>query len=293
MIDNIRIKASIRDGLKIDVYGNPWIGKLKLVPYFCPKTHKITKHHCEFRGLLFTLTESELKISNSIHKFKNRNNYTDFSFSMLVQAIIEIEELTGISASEFQIVKLEFGLNIITGVPACEYLAYFSDYKCIQYNKMLSFNKWYGVKYGLTDYALKIYDKSVQASKELRYNIQPCITRVEMEVKRVNRYFHVHSLEELKKAETLHLLYNSFINKIKRINCQGSEDFKNCTPRERQLYFAGKDEIFWKLEKQLNINTAKSKRKDFQNLQQKIVGERPIEIILLMLEEKFKFLMNK
>lgn len=277
----------------MDSGGAPVIGQLKLVPYYCPKSNKLTKFHREYKGLLFTLTETELKISNSIHKFKNQNNYTDLSFSMLVEAIIEIEKLTGISASEFQIIRLEFGLNIITDVSACEYLAYFSDFKSIQPNRMLASNKWYGVKYGLTDYALKIYDKSLQASKELRCYIPPRITRVEMEVKRVDRYFAVHTLEDLKKAETMHLLYCSFFQKMRRINCQGNEDFKNCTPRQRELYFAGKDEIFWNVERQININTAKSKRKDFQNLQQEIVGERPIEIILQLLEEKFKILMNK
>ena len=74
---------------------------------------------------------------------------------------------------------MEFGFNILTCKPAKEYLAFFMEYKEREFEKMKNRQNDYGRKCFLTEYALKVYDKSIQCKAMDNIKISDRILRVE------------------------------------------------------------------------------------------------------------------
>jgi len=294
MIDNLRSAAKISDSDLQYVDNKEFVklGKLMLVAIRCRKGFDILKYECVIDNLLFTIRNDQLIISNSLHKFALGNNYSDFTLSDLVIAIQEIEELTGIQASLFDIKKLEFGLNILAKRPGTHYLSSFADFKTKEYDKMKFLAFWYGIKYRLSEYNLKIYDKTEHQKLAERIKIKPNILRFELQFNKPRAMPETLTLEDLKKEQKLERLFEHFIKQIKLVNCRGDEDFSETKSKERALYFAGMNNEFWKYEKSLNINTAKSKRKKYKTIQFKVSPRNIMTDFTELLTNKFNFLVN-
>ena len=294
MLDNLKIVASFSDFnlLQKDNSGFIYLGKLILVPVIDKRYYHITKYQTVIENLLFTITENEIIITNSLHKFIKGNNYSDLTFSELLNAIELIEEITGINAKEFIIKKLEFAINVITPNPAHQYLERFSNFKGREYDKMRIGAFWYGIKYFFTEYCLKIYDKSELIKRKDKENINKNILRFEIQYNRSRKIPIVSNLSELKDPAILKEMFKEFIETIKSIKCNGEEDFSLITPRERELYFAGEVSRFWNVEKALNRNTAKGKIAKYRKIQNKIVPKDLMAGFVNSITEKFNQLIE-
>lgn len=295
MIDNIKSAVSISvDDLQYE--NNREFVKLGQLKFVAVRSKKegfdILKYECEVRNLLFTIRDNQLTISNSLHKFAKGNNHSDFKLSELISAIGEIEDLTGISAKFFNIRKLEFGLNISTKNPGTEYLSSFSDFKTREYDKMKSLGFWYGIKYHLSEYNLKIYDKSEHQKRVEKIKTIPKILRFELQFNKSRAMPETITLEDLKNIQKLKALFLHFIKQINLVNTCVDEDFSLLKPRERELYFAAKNSKFWESEKKLNKSTEKSKRRKYKMLQSKVSPKNIIHEFTDLLTEKFNFLIN-
>lgn len=273
--------------------GNITIGKTTLVPILCPKARTTTKHQALVKNLLFTLKGDVLIISNSLHKFHKGNNYSDFSFLDLQVMIREIENLTGINAEYFEIRKLEFALNIETINKPYLYLPMFSDYKGKEFDKMKTKTGfWYGNKYKLSEYALKVYDKSEMIKRNEGIKLELNLLRFETEYSRVRKIPNIKTLADLKNKDNLQIIFNELINQVERLNCIGNEDFSNVSSRDREMYFAGQASRFWIAENMLNKETAKDKKKRYKAIQQKVSKKNLIEEFTKKLKQKFSQLIQ-
>lgn len=290
MIDNIKNIADVSNVPKyIDNDGNFIIGKLTLFPIIDPKTGDVVKYQLILQNILFTYYHREeiLTFSNSLQKLQKGNNYSDFSFLELQEAIKKIEKLTGINAKYFEVKKLEFALNIETDEKPHQYLPMFSDYRGKEFDKMKSNAFWYGNKYILTEYALKIYDKSEMIKRSEGISLDLNILRFETAYSRARKVPSIQTLADLKDKRKIKLLFIELINQVEKLNCIGNEDFSNVPSRDREMYFAGQNSRFWIAEKQLNKNTAKDKKKRYRDIQQKVAKKNLIDEFTEKLKQKF------
>lgn len=294
MLDNLKIVASFDDFdlLQKDNSGFIYFGKLRLVPVIDKRHFHITKHQTVIENLLFTITENEIIITNSLHKFIKGNNYSDFTFSELLYAIELIEDITGVNANVFIIKKMEFAINIETPQPAYQYLERFSSFKGKEFDKMRIGAFWYGIKYFFTEYNLKIYDKSELTKRIDKEKIDKNILRFEIQYNRIRKIPIVNNLSELKDPEILKAIFKEFIETIENIKCSGDEDFSLITARERELYFAGSITRFWNVEKVLNRNTAKSKIAKYRDIQNRIVPKDLMNEFVKSITKKFNELIE-
>ena len=292
-VDNITCVADVtgvRKSLTEENYLR--IGKLTLIPIPCPKTGEIIKHQTIIKNLLFTFKENHLIVSNSLHKFFKGNNYSNFSYSELIKSIEKVEGLTGICSRQFEIKKMEFAVNITTEKPPHQYFPMFSDFKGREFDKMRSKAFWYGVKYHFTEYALKVYDKSEMVKRTERIAMNQNLLRFEIEYKKSRIIPHVKTLSDLKNREKIKGLFDELVKQVEQLNCEGSEDFSNINSRNREMYFAGQNSRFWKVEKGLNVNTAKSKKRKFREIQKRISPKNLISEFTDELEVTFNWLIN-
>lgn len=268
------------------------IKQLKFTGIRSLKNFEIIKYQCQYKNLLLTLNERELIVTNSLHKLIKGNNYSDFRFSELMSAVNEIESITGISASEFKIRKLEFAINITVPIQATDYLTKFSDYKGREFDKMRDNQLWYGIKYIFTEYCLKIYDKSRQVKIADRIDINQNILRFEVVYNSIRKLSTINNLAELKDLKKINQLFSQFISIIKKINCIGNEDFTNFQNAERERYFAGQNPEYWKSLKSHNINTYKTNKKRYIDIQNKVNAKDLSEDFENDLTVKFNHLIN-
>lgn len=294
MLDNIKIVAPLNEigKLRQDGDGFTYLGKLKLAPVIDKRYYNISKHQTIFENLLITIDDSEISISNSLHKLVKGNNYSDFTFSELLKAIELIEDITGIAAKEFTLKKLEFALNIETSKPAYKYLEMFSDFKGKEFDKMRWGAFWYGIKYFFTEYALKVYDKTEFAKRKDGETTGKNILRFEIQYNRQRKIPIVKTLSDLKNSENLKALFKQYIETVDKLNAIGNEDFSKISNRERELYFAGGNSRFWMVEREANRHTAKDKRKHFRKIQQEIIPKDLITGFVTDLTDKFNLLLK-
>jgi hypothetical protein len=269
-----------------DVLGTIKLGRLSLVENRCPKDAHVKNFRCEKDSLLFVLTPNKLIISNSLHKHFKGDNYSDFSYSELLESIKRIEELTGTMAEEFHITKFELAINIETTKRPCEYLDCFGTYKNREYDKMRTKGFWYGNKYNFSEYSLKIYDKSEESKRQEKQSLGKNILRFEIQYKKLRKTSLIKTLADFRDREKLSTIFNTFLATVKQVNYIDEEDFSEISPRERELYYAGQNPRFWMAEKRENRETEKSKRKRFKEIQQKDNFSDWKEMFIKALEEK-------
>lgn len=290
MVDNITVWT---DWDCIDMEGDfAKVGTLSLVPYISPITNEIERYVKDYNNLRFVLNGSRLSISNSLHKFYKRNNYTDFSFSEIKSAIKNIESLTGISASHFNIAKLEFGLNIIVGKVQNYYLTRFIDYKGKEFDKMKNKACQYGVKAQLTEYALKVYDKSEQVKRVDRVKVQENLMRIEIQYFRKRRVPLISTLADLTIKENYSGLLDEMLSILSKVNFSDEADFRDVRSRDREMYFAGQVCRFWEIEKEVNKETYKKKKRRYREIQKKVKKENLLDEFRPIIVDKFNYLID-
>lgn len=296
MIDNISIKTPIDSPLINISQKRPEIfkvGKLELIGVNCSKSREIIKYELTFKNLYFSVKGDVLFIRNSLHKFCKGNNYSDFTHSELIESIRYIEYLTEISADNYLINKLEFGMNILPSFSPLQELESIGDFKGYCPAPMISRPTIYGKKFYLTQYALKLYDKKFQVYKMDGIKIKYELLRVEMEYGRRDKLPEgIVRLEDLKRPSALRLLLGELCKNIDRIRLTGNEDFSGLRGRDVELYFAGLNRQFWNNLEKGNINTFESRKKRFREIQNEVTPKDLIVEILEKLTLKFEQLLT-
>ena len=127
--------------------------------------------------------KTKVTLTGSIHKFYLENNYQDFCFSDLVDAIYQLTQITEIPANEFIIHQLEFGLNIKCEIPSSLILENIISHIGLEY-ELKTFNRQgYLKRFERSHYDIKIYDKGRQC------RLNQDIIRFELKAKKM-QYLH-------------------------------------------------------------------------------------------------------
>ncbi len=236
MIDNIKFFVTNKDEFEQNVC------KKANIDFKAPY-NTITGEAMEYpkRGKYYNLdvviTEKGSYVNGSLHKFHNsmnrgeEQNYNDFNFEDLKEVIDNIENTLGINPESTKITNLEFGFNINTdlnpediinnNVMMFNHLSPNRDEKFRGHGDFKEFQK--------TDYSVKIYNKSKQYQREEN------ILRVEVKIikSRVLERFGLFNLNDLIDKEKMKLIFDFYIDKIKRL--QIIDDF------EHKEYISKKD----------------------------------------------------
>ncbi len=220
-------------------------------------------HIASFQNLNIKIFGGKIIISNSLHKFYHGNNYSDFSHSEIVNAIEVIENKFGISSDKFKLKHLEFGINIQSEYDVWQEM---TMYISTGFDFMKHHKRKYGKKCILTEYNLKVYDKTFVAKLDYNsyYNAPNNIKRFEIQYKKMRCIKKIAThLSDLKNKEVLENLSIQFLNCFKKVITFPNYNYHSLSPRRRELVFAGQNPKFWDIERDINKNTYKSKRAQF------------------------------
>jgi len=287
MFDNITAVAILRKPLDFSKTGKILkIGQLEFIVQYDKQYQNIKNYQALVRNLQFTVTQEEIKISNSLHKFYCGNNYSDYNADQLAATIKDIEFCTGILAEEFIIKKIECSLNIVTESDAVDYLPMFLEYRTVFPQKVYVGKKPYGINYNLTDYRIKIYSKNEELKRTDRITLTTNILRFEIQIRQNRLLKEIFTLKDLASRNVRENVFDFYFKIFGKIKTKGIEDFSRINQKHLALYYAGKIGEYWNEEKKHNVNTAKSKRKLYLELLEQVNQETPLHFLDL-LRQKF------
>jgi|GEM_PF-761506 len=241
-----------------------------------------------------------MTIENSLHKFWHGNNFEDFTFSEILQAIDQIEKILNIPSRFLKFKKVEIGINIENNISSFDLL---ESYKMNDFDRMRSGKKVYGKKIFLTDFDIKYYNKFMETELSQRTNvigsnsifIPKNLHRFEIGYKRMRPLAGILTrLSDLRDIKTLQKLGNKLLDTFNLIDMHKDYNFSVLSPRERELVFAGMNSEFWEIEK-INENTRKDKRRKYLNCIKRLnenLSEDPKELILDLLSDKLNYLIS-
>ncbi|HTO16631.1 MAG TPA: hypothetical protein VLZ83_12730 [Edaphocola sp.] len=232
---------------------------------------------------------------NSLHKMANYiehkedHNYNDFSYKRLCNTIDYLNRKV-IDSCSAKITQLEFGLNILTPVPAKKIIAnnvLFHKYGL--HNVDSNFNgKGKYKQFEYSNFYIKIYDKAKQ------YNLDANILRFEIKYKSSKSFrpFGVNTLSDLKNKTVLSNLFNDLIKRFDELTIidEIPADVSEKDKKELTSYLSFNH---WeKLSERKNRNIKKVQIKKFIHLLEKNNLLKTKRILRNRLIAKFKQLLN-
>lgn len=279
MIDYIVIKGYTKSPLTLGGSHNPVnLFGLTFTPVY-DKHQPIVKYYTTFyRNLKVQINGiGVVRISNSLLKFSNGNNYSNCSFNTLKETINHLVKKFELDLEHTKVSKFEFGVNLHLDIPVDSFLNSLVSYKNRELNKMTtSSGQLYGYKAELSQYSVKFYDKAaeVKIHSKGREIIQGNILRIELVRKSLPILNDYRLLKDFLDESKINNLFGELIRMVYRFKI--SSDFKliDITPRQRELLFAGLNKSFWSNERSLNKNTYKSKRSLFTKLFRKTINTK-------------------
>lgn len=295
VIDNIGISATISPTLEMQ-QGKDIIcfGQLQFVAVRRPvEPFEISHYATEYKNLYLQIRNEKLYVSNSLHKLYKDNNYSDFSYSEIVESIDIIEEITGVTATKFTVSKLEFGVNIQLETNVNSLLNCVKTYKKrYAFKDMDRGSKTYGKNCELTEYKMKLYNKTFQVKAVDKISIPDNILRIEI-VYHKNRIIpNIKTLEDLRNPQKLIGLVERTKKYFRDITIEGEKDFSNVKKEDRAYYFAGLNYEYWSVEKTMNKDKGKSKKKTFDRLCSEVTKVSYKAELLKSMEQKFNQLLG-
>lgn len=254
-------------------------------------------HVAKFKELTFTFKETTLinvitnaqrksynmDITGSLHKlYNNGKNDNDFTFTELADTIAYLIQTFGESIMNFKILRLEYGVNIDTPIPASELINQTIIYKTKRAN-VLNYNNGLMKCFRLTQYEVKIYDKGLQTNAG--YN------KLRFEIKILNSQYlkatKIRTLKDLLKIEVWNKLashlYDVFINLLIY------EDITNKLTEKEIIFYTNAQNINYWL-KLKNKDTFRNNRAKFRKINKKY-GCMLQDIVAKTIKEKCDFLL--
>ena len=240
------------DGIKIVIYSESLCMDLmnnSLLKFLTPLEEKTGEIYfpkrTKYKNLIFTLYESHrIEIRGSLHNHHKGENFSDFTFSELINCLIDLECKFGIKLNETKISNLEFGVNLITEFNPHEFCRNLIAYRGESFSKMKTSarNISIGKETKFSQYAIKIYNKSLQYTKEEN------ILRIENSVNRM-KYLsevgitHLSDLTDKNKLKALGRVLSENLSHI----VMNDETAKNgkLTANERRIYTECSNPLEW------------------------------------------------
>lgn len=240
--------------------------------------------------------EKSASVKNSIHKMFNSltnddsANYTDFSYSNLLESIQFLEEKLP-CVDETWLSSLEFGLNLRVDEKAEKIISHTIRMHRFKDNKTLHKFKGKGFFYQFeyNDYLIKVYDKAKQ------YGLPYHLLRVEVKYRnsKLLRKLRVNQLSDLKQKCILSNLYEDFKRRINALLIVDKVDWNQIDKCDEVKLKTFLNPYYWENELQGKSHTTrKRKRDELYTLLDKYNLDTTKYRIMELLDSKFHQLIN-
>jgi len=287
MIDGIKI---VNLGIEPEIFLNNEL--LDFPQSISEKTGEILnkKRTIEYKGLIITITpENVVKISGSLHKYSNNgyHNHNDFTYSDLLNVIVDLWRLFSINPANVVLNNLEFGVNVEVPFNPNLFIDNLIHFKRTCFN-VVTRNKQKYAESLKNRYILKIYNKGLQ------YGLETNILRYEIKVIRSEhlKQFDIKHLHDILNLEKLDILKKDLVESFKDIvywNPGINED--RFPTKQKELLKNGKSLIYWNELYQAQRRTYYNKLKSFRELVDQY-GEFPFHSIPDQINSKWDQLLN-
>lgn len=221
----------------------------------------------------------KINVTGSLTTFHFGNNYTNLSYTDLVEVINEICETLCKQPHEITVHRFEYSLIIRTPLQPSSYIDYFLTYKKKEFYKQIP-PAWSAKPLlsfcSLQQFVVKFYDTAkwhkLPGVKLLKYEVR--FTRAEKILSILKKSGSL-TIAHLMEEGNLLLLGNFVIKVYQTIDTSSTispVSYRKLTNKQRRLLFAGERPDFWKLERSVNQNTFKKDRKAYLTLKQRLKG---------------------
>lgn len=286
MVDYIKIIALIECLFNPNSFKPFKWRSLMFYPKF--RNGKLIAFESEYNGFRVVLYYDRIEVSNSIHKFFKGNNYSDFTYKELKNAIYEICNWFTIEPQYWEIKKMEFGFNIFTPQPAMKYIDLFLTYKEREFEKMKHKHKYYGRKCFMSEYALKVYDKPLQSKLMDSIAVKDNMLRTELcynQKRKLPKQIKV--LSDLLDKDKFKELYKDFYEAFSKVIYNDEVDFTNATDEEITLFYASLTPNFIKVKEKINKVEAKATKLKIRILKERFLKKEFKQWFLKALSNKY------
>lgn len=179
----------------------------------------ITHYVGDLENLRLKVGKNTIRLQNSLHKFLNQNNYTDFTLENVKESIQKISSLTSIDWSQASVKAMEYGINInyTTDLFPEDFIRDRDKPFLIESRK----GKIWGTSCFRNDYSLKFYNKTLEYELHRREQIPKNIYRWEVVVKnmrwiRETMNIPIMILQDLYKYENAQFILHDLESKFKK-----------------------------------------------------------------------------
>tara|TARA_R110001583_G_scaffold114863_1_gene265282 strand:- start:9655 stop:10533 length:879 start_codon:yes stop_codon:yes gene_type:complete len=270
-------------------YGLLWKPKFNKFGY-------LTVYYSELKNLNLFLRGSELTVVNSLQKFYMDNNYEAFTYSQVIDAFEKMNDLLPFNIYEAAVKKIAVGTVIQEDAsPILNTWSSFSNKKAFP---MLSRNKMYGLKYFLTEYDVKGYDKTTEVKHHNNINLNQQYFRFEVEVKRVknlNRGINqigIYTVQDLINPIKYQKLAHYLICKYRKIEKKPIINLNETSLKEKRLIATFKDIEVLNSIKKNHPDSYKKDRKEYKCLTNKLDNNIFQNHIINKLNQQIQYSIN-
>ncbi len=187
------VEVSRAEGKPFNLYGVSYSPKYK--------QGELKRYEGRIKNLLIFLYPNKIYLLNSIHKYFKGNNFSDFHLLEMRDAILMLNEETGISWNDAIVKKCEYGCNIKAN--ANKISNSLLSFKGKDYLPMQRNGKKYGVVCEFTDYKIKGYDKAFEVRAVEKINLIDPMFRWEISMARIRNIQKILALSEIKAKHLL------------------------------------------------------------------------------------------
>lgn len=286
-----QLPIQIEKGCKgpFEWYGLLW--KPKFNKFGC-----LTTYYSELKNLNLSIRDYEFTITNSLQKFYMDNNYNSFTYNQVVDAFEQLNNCLPFNIYEAAVKKIAMGTVIQEAAnPILNTWMSFSNKSPIP---MLSRNKMYGLKYFLTEYDVKGYNKTTEVKHHNNINLNQPYFRFEVDVKRMNNFnrgqnqIGIYMVQDLLNPIKYKKLANYLLDKYSKIEKKPTINLNETTLKEKRLLATFKDiEVLNGIKKQ-HPDSYKKDRKEYKSLLNKLNNNSFQNQIINKLNQQIQFSIN-
>lgn len=191
------------------------------------------KFQARIDNLIVQVSSLGTIVFNSIHKYYDGYNNSDFTLSNFKEAIEKLSDITLIDWFASKPNKLEVGANIqISDVQF--YLNSLYSYGTKYFIEMNERGK-YGKKVRLTNFDIKVYNKSYQTP--LIFKPLPNLLRFEIFIKRMDKeHPNITTVSQLCNVNLARELRSNMLKKNDKILIHSIPNFETLTLKEKTIY---------------------------------------------------------
>ena len=197
-------------------------------------------YKARFDNLTLIIFEDNLTIINSLQKYYCGNNYSDFHLKDIKNAFQKLSYELSLPIEKFKVKSIDYGVNL--PLEAAKVYPYWTEFKNKKFAPMISKGKTYGKKVFMIEYAIKGYDKTLEAKRHNGIDIRKDLFRFEVGVKRMRHLtkrrsnpINIHYAQDLFKKSNLIALSNDLLLKFNSIKRETLFNLEGLTIAEKNI----------------------------------------------------------